>query len=122
MTRLQWIRSSVLLLLSSTAACGAARTSPAQLTTQLDQPPDRGACPRPERPPNAAHSPGQDTVLTEFVLDSTGHVTPGTMHIVRSTDPFLNMAAILVVQRCHYTAARRNGRPIAVVIQQPVTF
>ena len=109
-------------IMSAGAACAAARTQPAPFTGQVDQPPDRGACPRPERPLNAAHLPGQDTVLTQFVLDTTGHVAPGTMKILRSTDPLLNMAASLVVKRCHYTAARMNGHPVAVIIQQPVTF
>jgi hypothetical protein len=116
------IRFVLLFLQSATVACATARTQPTPFTGQVDQPPDRGACPRPERPVNAAHLPGRDTVLTQFVLDTTGHVAPGTMEIVRSTDPLLNMAATLLVQRCHYTAARKNGRPVPVIIQQPVYF
>ena len=123
MTRPQCTIGAVLVfILSAGAACGAARTQPAPFVGQVDQPPDRGACPRPERPLNTAHLPGQDTVLIQFVLDTAGHVAPGSMEIVHSTDPLLNMAATLVVQRCRYTAARKNGHPVAVIIQQPVYF
>ena len=123
MTRPQWpVHAVLLFIVSAGTACAPPRTQPAPFTGQVDQPPDRGVCPRPERPLNAAHLPGQDTVLTQFVLDTAGHVAPGTMKILRSTDPLLNMAATLVVQGCHYTAARMNGRPVAVIIQQPVTF
>jgi len=27
-----------------------------------------------------------------------------------------------VIQRCHYTAARKDGRPVPVIIQQAVYF
>jgi hypothetical protein len=44
------------------------------------------------------------------------------MRIVRSTDPLLNPAASAVVWGCRYTAARKDGRPVPVIIQQPVMF
>jgi TonB-like protein len=122
MTHPQRILALVLTLACATTACGAARSQPVPFTGQIDQPPDRGACPRPERPLNAGHLPGTDTVLTQFVLDTTGHVAPGTMKILRSTDPLLNMAATLVVQRCRYTPARQDGHPVPMIIQQPVYF
>ena len=119
MTALRWILGSVAL---ATTACGASRTAPTPVLGEVDQAPDRGSCPQPHRPPDAIHSAGMDTVVVQFVLDTTGHAARGTMRVVRSTDPHLNPAATIVAWGCHYAPARKGGQAVPVIIQQPVFF
>ena len=106
--------------------CGCARPQPTpqslDVATFADQPPDRGSCPRPQWPVGVDRTSSPDTVVAQFVLDTTGHVAPGTLTILRSTNPSLDQEALSVVRRCHYKAARRNGDAVAVRIQQAVVF
>ncbi|MGE5758752.1 MAG: energy transducer TonB [Gemmatimonadota bacterium] len=84
--------------------------------------PGPGSCPRPRRPVDASHTSGMDTVVVQFVLDTTGHAINRTIQVVRSTDPHLNPAARLSAWGCHYAAARKDGHPIPVIVQVPFFF
>ena len=116
------LNAGLLAVLGLATACGRTRTPSTPFPADVDQAPERGACPAPVRPVEARHRPGTDTVVAQFLLDTTGHVTAGTMTIVRSTDPRLNQAALATVRGCHYEPARKDGHPVAVIIQQPVMF
>ena len=88
----------------------------------VDEVPTRDACPILALPPSTKGIREKDTVVVQFVLDTTARPTDGTMKIVSTTNPLLNSTALRFVSRCHYTPARKSGHAVAVVIQQPVMF
>ncbi len=86
-------------------------------------PPDLQWCPTPVRPPHVPrfHS---DTVLTEFIVDSTGRPerTPVKPRIVATSNELLNAAALQTVMGCRFLPARLRGQPIGVMVRVPVRF
>lgn len=62
------------------------------------------------------------TVIVEIAVDSTGRPVPESARVVQTPNPGLNAAALKAVGAATYRPARRGGRPIRVVLRQPVTF
>jgi len=68
----------------------------------------------------AAHTRG--TVVAEFVVDSEGHVEPGTLGIVSSTNPLFSEAVTRTVGGASFTPALRAGKTVRQLVHQPFEF
>lgn len=58
----------------------------------------------------------------EFVIDPTGHVEPGSVSVIQSTDPILDSLAVSTVRNEVFNAGRRNGQAVRVRVQQPLRY
>lgn len=58
----------------------------------------------------------------EFVIDTTGHVEPGSVNVVQSVDPVLDSLAIFSVRGEAFRAARKNGSAVRVRVLQPLRY
>jgi TonB family protein len=68
----------------------------------------------------AAHTRG--TVVAEFVVDGDGHVEPGTLGIVSSTNPLFSEAVRRTVGGASFIPALRAGKAVRQLVQQPFEF
>ena len=62
------------------------------------------------------------TVVVEAILDATGHVEPQSAKVVQTPNHAFDREALRVVRGSEYQPAKNGGRPVRVVIRQPVTF
>lgn len=70
---------------------------------------------------NAARTAeAEGTVTLRLAIDTQG--VPGSITVVRSTNPDFNRAAINVIRSMRFTPAMLNGMSVAVRIELPVTF
>jgi len=77
----------------------------------------------PLRVPPGLLAPNGDTVVTvQAVLDTSGHVVPGSAAIFLSANRVFDSLALQAVVGSVYLPARRRGRAIPATIRQPVTF
>jgi hypothetical protein len=51
-----------------------------------------------------------------------GQPEPRTLRVVESTDVVYNAAAIQMVASCRYDPGKIHGKPVRVLVRQPVTF
>ncbi len=68
----------------------------------------------------ATHTSG--TVVAEFVVDVDGHVEPGTLGIVSSTDPLFTDVVTRTVGGASFTPALRAGKTVRQLVHQPFEF
>jgi TonB family protein len=68
----------------------------------------------------AAHTRG--TVVAEFVVDGEGHVEPGTLGIVSSTNPLFTEAVTRTVGGASFTPALRAGKTVRQLVHQPFEY
>jgi protein TonB len=61
-------------------------------------------------------------VLAQFVVDTVGWVVPGTLRILRSSDTLFTQSVHSVIDSLRFTPARRGGRPVFQLVQQPFQF
>ncbi|PYP60435.1 MAG: hypothetical protein DMD44_02245 [Gemmatimonadetes bacterium] len=72
--------------------------------------------------PRCKRSGLDGTVVVEAALDSTGHVEPGSAHVVLSPNHAFDAEALRVVRGSVYRPARLQGRPVGAVIRQAIGF
>jgi protein TonB len=78
--------------------------------------------PRPEYPPALRAASLEGDVLVQFVVDSTGRVSPAVITIVRANHEQFADAVRRWLPRTRYAPAQANGRPVAQLVQQQVGF
>jgi TonB family protein len=62
------------------------------------------------------------SVVVAFVVDTTGHVVPGTVAVVRADRRDFGLAVCEALPRATYRPAERGGRPRRAVTVQTFTF
>lgn len=87
-----------------------------------DEKPERLSCPRPQYPPLLQQAGIQGSVLMEAVIDTTGHVEEGSINVLRSDHKGFERPAIAMLSKCLYRPGRVRGRPVRILIRQPVAF
>jgi TonB family protein len=74
-------------------------------------------------PPDLREQGVQGDVTVDFVLDSTGHVIPFTLRVVKSTHPAFTMAARKFLELVQFQPARFDHHPAcALMLDRPLTF
>jgi TonB family protein len=61
-------------------------------------------------------------VVLEYVVDTTGHVEPGSLRTPVSTQPAFEAAAHVTVLASRYRPARLGGRFVRQLVRQTLTF
>jgi TonB family protein len=61
-------------------------------------------------------------VVVEFVIQADGSVDPTTLRLIGNPNPQLGTASILVAERFQFRPGMRNGKPVRVLIQMPMTW
>ncbi|MFN0100056.1 MAG: carboxypeptidase regulatory-like domain-containing protein [Gemmatimonadaceae bacterium] len=77
---------------------------------------------RPQYPESLFVDGVAGVVLAEFVVDSAGRPMPQTFSIVLATHNDFAIAVRRAVLAQRYTPARKSGKPVAQVVQQPFQF
>lgn len=102
-------------------------TGPVDLTqvfaeAVVDEVPDRISCPLPDYPRMMQQANIEGQVLLQFVVDTTGHVEPGSVKAAQSTHRAFESPAREMIQRCLFRPGRVRGRPVRVLVQMPINF
>ena len=61
-------------------------------------------------------------VVAEFVVDSTGRVRPGSLHVVASTHELFTVSVRRTVPAMRFLPARVQGRAVAQRVRMPFVF
>ncbi len=61
-------------------------------------------------------------VVLEAVIDTAGHVEPGSLRVLSSSNPLFDAPAREVVGGSRYRPGRMDGRPVRVRVTVPVAF
>lgn len=64
----------------------------------------------------------EGTVLAQFVLNSDGRIDPSTFKVLKADHEGFVESVREALPRMRYTAARKNGRAVRQVVQQPFVF
>jgi protein TonB len=78
--------------------------------------------PAPRYPRHLEAAGLQGRVLVEFVIDTAGHVEPGSVRSLESTYPAFEKAAQEAMLGSLFTPARLSGRPVRQLTRQSVRF
>jgi protein TonB len=73
-------------------------------------------------PPRLREAGLAGTVVLEMIVDSTGAPEPASFRVVSSTHPGFEAAARRALLSARYRPGRWRGRPVRVLIRQPVEF
>lgn len=61
-------------------------------------------------------------VLTEFVVDTSGGVMPGTIGVIASTHPLFSLSVREALAQAQFIPARRQGATVRQLVQLPIEF
>jgi TonB family protein len=61
-------------------------------------------------------------VVLEGVVDSTGHVDPSSIRVLRSSDPAFDDAAITMLRGTRFKPAERDQQAISALVKIPIDF
>ena len=64
----------------------------------------------------------EGTVLVQFVLDTEGRIDPSTFKVLKTDHEGFVESVREALPRLRYTAARKDGRAVRQVVQQPFVF
>lgn len=73
-------------------------------------------------PPSLFASHMVGTVIAEFVVDTAGHVEPGTIGIVSSPHPLFSAAVRQALGKAIFRPAMKGSRPVRQLVHQPFEF
>jgi protein TonB len=90
--------------------------------TVADEAPLLLTSPAPVYPATLREAGRQGTVLIEIVVDQEGRPEVETLRVLTSNHPLFEAAARRVVLGARYRPGRWRGRPVRVLIRQPVEF
>ncbi len=92
------------------------------LTSQLDDPAQRISGPPPRYPPVMASAGIAGSVDLQFIIDTTGHVEPGSLKVIAKTHDAFVEPAKEAIQKSIFKPARYKGEPVRQQVQQRVSF
>ncbi len=88
----------------------------------VDERPERLSCPPLQYPELLRQAGIEGTVVIQAVVDTTGHIQRNTMEVIRADHRGFERPARDLLMRCLYRPGRIRGRPVRVLVQQPITF
>jgi periplasmic protein TonB len=89
---------------------------------EVDQPAEAITQPKPRYPPVLQHAGIEGRVVVEFIIDTVGHVEPGSLRMLESSNPGFEPAAAETLRRSVFRPARAQGRPVRQRTVQAVAF
>lgn len=78
--------------------------------------------PAPEYPDALRAAGIRGSVLAEFVVDTTGHMEPGSFRALRSDNSLFAAATRAALLRTRFRPAESNGRRVRQLVQQSFSF
>jgi len=84
------------------------------------EPPVENQCPKPEYTDDARQSRISGVVGLQFVVDYEGRAT--VRNLVHSLGHGLDESARSAMEKCHFSPATRNGRPVSVLMESDYPF
>ena len=90
--------------------------------SEVDEPAAAIRQPQPRYPPALRLASIEGRVLVEFVIDTTGHIDPGSLRIVERTHQGFEAAALETLERSMFRPARVAGRPVRQRTLQSIAF
>jgi len=88
----------------------------------VEEPPALLSHPAPRYPEVLRQAGIEGDVMVEAVLDTLGHVEPGSLRVVRGAHALLDAEAVTVVSGSLYRPGRMGAHAVRVRIQVPVRF
>jgi TonB family protein len=107
---------------ASRGAAARSRLGTPATAAPVNQQPVLASSPPIDYPPEMRALRVGGLVVVEVTIDTTGAPVSGSARIVQTANPGLDQAALRVVAGTRYRPARRGGRPVRVVVRQPITF
>ena len=77
---------------------------------------------RPRFPIHLARDGYSAKVVLAMVIDTMGHVMPGTLSVTESTDPRLSAWACAIAFELRYAPALVANKPVNALSEQPLSF
>ena len=84
------------------------------------QPPVENQCPKPAYTDEARKARISGAVGLRFVVDYEGHAT--VRNIVHSLGHGLDESASIALEKCRFSPATKNGRPVSVLMETEFQF
>jgi TonB family protein len=89
-------------------------------SADADEPPRLLEAGQPQPPAGLEGMPGR--VVLSFIVDTLGRAEPASVRVVQSTSPAFDQPAREVLLRSKFAPGRNAGRPVRVLVEQPVFF
>jgi protein TonB len=88
----------------------------------VDEVPERISCPLPEYPRMMQQANIEGQVLLQFVVETDGHVTSGSIETMSSSHRAFEGPARDMIARCLFRPGRVRASPVRVLVQMPILF
>jgi bla regulator protein BlaR1 len=123
---------TLLALACETPAPDRAGTGPTDVTAAVAgvvpenapglQPPERVSFPPPQYPAMLREAGIEGRVLTTFVVGTDGHVEPGSVQILQSSNGAFEAPVRYAIQKAVFLPGRLHGEAVRVQVRMPVRF
>lgn len=107
---------------SSESTAGSGPAGSVLSVTEVDELPELQGELRPRYPAALQQAGVSGVVELEYVISEAGRVDSSSIRVLGSTHPAFSAAAGDAVGRGRFRPARRNGRPVAVLVRQTIRF
>jgi protein TonB len=84
--------------------------------------PERLGGPPPTYPQGLREDGINGMVRIAFVVDTSGRVEPGSVHVICATNPLFAPSAVGAINASRFSPGLRAGRPVRVRIEQPINY
>ena len=107
----------------SGAAAGDSAAGAAILeASETDEPAAAVRQPAPRYPAALREARIEGRVLVRFIIDTAGHVEPGSLRVAESTNPAFDAAAVEAIERSLFRPARVRGHAVRQLTLQGIVF
>ena len=113
-----WLLASIAVLSAFPGACASGPHRELGPVT----PPVRLWSPPLTYPPAMFVAGVEGEVLLQALVDSTGHVVPSSVRVVRSSNSAFDAPAAAMLRGTRFRPARQGGRPVNALVEVPVDF
>jgi periplasmic protein TonB len=107
---------------SSESTAVSAPVGPVLSVSEVDELPELQGELRPHYPAALQQAGVSGVVELEYVISDAGRVDSKSVRVLGSTHPAFSAAAGEAVGRARFRPARRDGRPVAVLVRQTIRF
>jgi protein TonB len=118
-----WTRRAAGLTGSRDATAGGTHQNEPYSAVQVEKPAAPApASPQPAYPPMLEESGISGQVLAQFVVDTLGHVEPGSFGVTQSDNDLFTDAVRAALPRMRFYPAEVDGHPVRQLVEQKFTF
>ena len=118
-----WTRRAAGLTRSGDSSASGTQTNQPFLVTQVEK--AAAAAPgsaQPVYPPMLEESGIMGRVVAQFVVDTLGHVEPGSLHLLQTDNDLFDVAVKAALPRMRFYPAEVNGHRVRQLVEQAFVF